>query len=82
MAVSRFLACVSVEQIHVDGVLNGPPSEEWDGIGEGFVNLVSVNEDEGYTCVGVSYLMPHVYSMVHSIGWHSVDVGEEDVFCH
>lgn len=80
-ATTRFHACVMVRQIHVERVLNGPPPEEFDAFGMGFVDLVSINKKEGYTSVGASYLLPRVYSLLETIGWHFVDVGEEDVFC-
>ena len=37
------------------------------------------DEDKGYTQVGVSFLVPRVFSLLE-IGWHAVDVGTQDVF--
>jgi hypothetical protein len=66
----------------VESVLKGPSPEEFDTFGIGFVDLVSIYKKEGYTSVGASYLLSQVYSLLESSGWHSVDVGDEDIFCN
>lgn len=37
----RFLACVMVRRDYLDSVLEGPPAEEFDADGEGFLALMS-----------------------------------------
>lgn len=65
----RFLACAMVTKDHLESVLEGPPAEEFDADGSGFLALVSLDEDEGYQLVGVSYLVPRIYSLLESLGW-------------
>jgi hypothetical protein len=74
------MACVGVSQFHLETVLRGPPPEEFDADGSGFVDLVSVEPEEGDTAVGLSYLLPRVYSLLEAPGWHTVKVSYEDIF--
>jgi hypothetical protein len=78
----RSTACIAVTQFHVDLVLgNGPPAEKFDSGGDAWVDLISVDEDEGYQSVGLSYLFPRAYSLLE-LGWHQIAVGNEDVFAN
>jgi len=74
------MACVAVSQFHLETVLNGPPPEDPDTDGYGFVDLISVDPEEGATAVGLSFLLPRVYSLLEAPGWHIVKVGEEDIY--
>jgi hypothetical protein len=68
MGTPRFRACVMVEKCHIEAVAEGPPAEEFDASGEGFVTLVSRDQEEDVTFVGLSYLVPRIYSLLE-IGW-------------
>lgn len=79
----RYRACIAVAQVHVDRVLKkGPKPEKFDAAGMGWVDLVSIDEKEGYVGVGLSYLFPRVYSLLDALGWHIIDVGTEDVYAY
>ena len=52
----------------VESVLNDPPPEEFDVFSTGFIDLVLINKEEGYTLVGTSYLLPWVYSLMEASG--------------
>lgn len=69
LGTPRFLACAMVTKDHIESVLEGPPAEEFDTDGSGFLALVSLDEDEGYQLVGASYLVPRIYSLLESPGW-------------
>jgi hypothetical protein len=74
------MACMAVSQFHVERVLlNDPPSDVFDVNGNGWVDLISIDPDEGYQAVGLSFLFPRAYSLL-VIGWHQIAVGHEDVF--
>lgn len=76
----RNMACIAVSQYHVDCVLlEGPPPNVFDVNGMGWVDLISVDPDEGYSAVGLSFLFPRAYSLL-DIGWHQIAVGPENVF--
>jgi len=74
------MACVAVSQFHLETVLEGPPPESYDTQGLGFVDLISVEPEEGATAVGLSFLLPRVYSLLEGSAWHLVQVGEEDIY--
>lgn len=76
------MACLAVQQIHVDRVLKDLDSTDLDGSERGFVKLVSVETEEGYTNVGVSTIFPRVYPLLESPRWILVDVEPEDVYCN
>ncbi|KAF2678798.1 hypothetical protein K458DRAFT_435478 [Lentithecium fluviatile CBS 122367] len=78
----RFAACVMVEEDHVESVAKGPPPEVFDVHGEGHVTLVSLDEEEDVTFVGLSYLVPRVYALL-DIGWEAFarDPDEGEVVC-
>lgn len=69
-----------VSQFHVERVLGGPPAEEHDTWGSSWVDLVSRHDEEGHVSVGVSYLIPRAWSLLRSVGWNGINVGDEDVF--
>jgi hypothetical protein len=69
-----------VSQFHIETVLKGPPPEKFDTAGLGFVELVSLDPDEGCTSVGLSYHLPQVYSLLESPGWDTIKVDDEDIF--
>lgn len=83
LGTPRHRACIAVVQAHVDRVLKkGPKPEKFDYAGIGWVDLVSVDAKEGYVGVGLSYLLPRVYSLLDALGWHIIDVGTEDVYAY
>lgn len=57
------------------------PVEEFDAYGRGYVELVSADENEGEMYVGVSYLVPRVYTLLDGCGWDLVYPGECEVAC-
>lgn len=63
LGTPRFQACAMVNQQDLELVLNGPPAEEFDFNGAGFVTLVSLDEEEGDQLVGLSYLVPRIYTL-------------------
>mgnify|MGYP004504050633 CR=1 FL=1 len=67
-----------VSQDELDSILNGPPAEEFDAQGEGFLTLVSLDEEEGDQLVGFSYLVPRIYALLGGPGWENFAV-EDDV---
>ena len=74
------MACIAVSQFHVERVLlDGPPPDVFDVNGNGWVNLISIDPDEGYQAIGLSFLFPRAYSLLE-IGWHQIAVGHENVF--
>ena len=74
------MACLAVKQIHVNQVLEDLDSSDSNESESGFVKLVSVEVEEGYTNVGVSSIFPRVYSLLESPGWIVVDVRPADVY--
>jgi len=74
--------CVAVGQTHLESVLQGPSAEEFDALGQGFVDLVPLDPGAHYTSVGLSYLVPRVYSLLRWGAWHRIEVGDEDVFAN
>lgn|SRR5690242_15348967 len=74
LGTPRFLACVMVRKDHLESVLEGPPAEEFDADGEGFLALVSLDEDEGFQHVGASFLVPRIYSLLEGPGWENFAV--------
>jgi hypothetical protein len=88
----RYRACVLVNQGCLDSVdfwMEGKSLEKddelklFDGRGCSFVCLVSRYESEGYTLVGVSYLIPRVADMIgmqgEGMGWEAIAVPEGEV---
>ncbi|KAF1968156.1 hypothetical protein BU23DRAFT_656928 [Bimuria novae-zelandiae CBS 107.79] len=71
LGTPRFQACVSITQDSIQSVLEGPPAEKFDADGEGMVDLISIDEDQGMTFAGVSYLLPGHYSLLE-IGWEHI----------
>jgi hypothetical protein len=80
LALPRFSACIMVRQMHVDSVLEGPPAEEPDTFGEGWVSVVCLYEEEGHVAVGASYLIPRAWTLVEAIGFSGIDPGEDYIF--
>ncbi|KAF2182070.1 hypothetical protein K469DRAFT_713149 [Zopfia rhizophila CBS 207.26] len=81
LGTARFHACVVVGQDELESVLeDGPPAEEVDVDGMGWVTVVSLNEEEGDTAVGLSYLT-RAYALSECPGWHTIAVGDGDVYC-
>jgi hypothetical protein len=64
----------------VETVLNGPPAEDFDADGSGFVDLISLDAGEGSTAVGLSYLLPRVYVLLEALGWDKIKGDGESVF--
>ncbi|KAI8939244.1 hypothetical protein NX059_005070 [Plenodomus lindquistii] len=58
-------------QEELETVLEGPPAEEFDADGAGFVVLVSLDEEEDYQHVGLSYLVPRIYTLLEGPGWEN-----------
>ncbi|KAF3000784.1 hypothetical protein E8E13_005467 [Curvularia kusanoi] len=70
----RFQACAMVGQLELELMLKGPPAEEFDAYGAGFLTLVSLDEDEDYQDVGLSYLVPRIYALLAGPGWENIVV--------
>ncbi|KAK7187972.1 hypothetical protein PSPO01_06174 [Paraphaeosphaeria sporulosa] len=81
LPTSRFLACVMVDRHDLKSVLKGPSAEEFDAEGYGSVTLISLDKNEGHMSVGMSYLIPRVYTLLESCGWENFAVGDTDVAC-
>ena len=60
---------VTTEQLDI--ILEGPPANEFDTSGEGFLTLVSLDEDEETQNVGLSYLVPRIYTLLDGPGWEN-----------
>jgi hypothetical protein len=62
-----------VDEEEVKDVLAGPPAEEgeYGADEEGDLVLVSLDEDEGDEVVGISYLVPRVYTLLEG-GWDAI----------
>jgi hypothetical protein len=72
-STSRHHAFIAVYQHTLHQVLTkAPPAEEFDAYGIGFVTLVSKHENEGRFNVGLSYLVPRVYTLLDACGWDNV----------
>jgi len=82
IAAPRFSAYIMVRQFHVERVLGGPSAEEHDTFASGWVDLVSRYREEGHVSVGSTYLIPRAWSLLQSVGWSAIDVGDEEVFCN
>jgi hypothetical protein len=76
---SRHKACIAVSQIHVKSVLKGPKATVFDGSGMGWVTMIPEHEDNTDTGVGVSYLVPRVFTLLQ-IGWENIDAGMTGTF--
>ena len=70
----RFQACAMVSQLQLEIILKGPPAEEFDASGAGFLTLVSLDEDEDTQMVGLSYLVPRIYTLLGGPGWENIVV--------
>lgn len=57
---------------------NGRKEDEFDHLGISFVYLVSRKEEEGYTAIGMSYLMPRAFALIENLGWEDVAVPEAE----
>jgi hypothetical protein len=66
-----------VDKMDLESVFEGPPAEEYDVEGEGSVDLVSLDENEGTQTVGLSFLVPRIYDLLE-IGWEQI-VDEDEV---
>ena len=76
--IPRNMACVAVDQMCVERCLRdselGDPTA-WE---EGIIKLVSIEEEEDWTHVGLSYVFPRVYALLDGPGWDVI--GGEGVF--
>jgi hypothetical protein len=52
-----------VEHGDLGCIFDGPPAEEYDAYGEGYLTLVSLEEYENHQAVGLSYLVPRIYTL-------------------
>jgi len=79
---SRHSAFIAVDQMDLSRVLTkAPPATKFDARGRGFVDLISVDENEDEMSVGVSYLVPRVYTLLDGCGWYNFYPGEYGVAC-
>jgi hypothetical protein len=53
-------------------VENERPAEEYDALGRSYVYLVSKYAGEGYTAIGISYVVPRAYSLIATVGWEGI----------
>ncbi|KAF2795651.1 hypothetical protein K505DRAFT_416289 [Melanomma pulvis-pyrius CBS 109.77] len=74
LGTPRHRACIRVDKFLLETVLDGPKPEDFDSIGTGFVELVSLDEREGETYVGLSYLVPRIYILLNGPGWENFAV--------
>jgi hypothetical protein len=72
LGTPRFQACAMVTQFEIELMLKGPPADEFDASGAGFLTLVSLDEDEDYQMVGLSYLVPRIYTLLEGPGWENI----------
>lgn len=72
LGTPRFQACAMVTQFELELMLKGPPADEFDASGAGFLTLVSLDEDEDYQMVGLSYLVPRIYALLEGPGWENI----------
>ena len=72
LGTPRFQACAMVTQFQLELLLKGPPAEEFDASGAGFLTLVSLDEDEDSQLVGLSYLVPRIYALLEGPGWENI----------
>jgi hypothetical protein len=70
-----------VDKYDLQSVVNGPRPSEFDTFGEAYVTLVSLDKSEGDMSVGLSYLVPRVYSLLEAPGWDDFAVDQDDVAC-
>lgn len=77
LGTPRFMACAMVSKSELETVLDGPPAEEFDADGAGFITLISLEEkddDEDDQLVGLSYLVPRIYALLGGPGWENIVV--------
>ena len=72
------MACAMVSKSELETVLDGPPAEEFDADGAGFITLVSL-EEENDQLVGLSYLVPRIYALLGGPGWENIVVDGVDI---
>ena len=72
LGTPRFQFCAMVVQSDVNSVLDGPQAEEFDFDGDGVLTVVSLDEDEGDQDVGLSYLVPRIYTLLEGAGWSNI----------
>jgi hypothetical protein len=63
-----------VSQLQLEFILKGPPAEDFDASGAGFLTLVSLDEDQDYQMVGLSYLVPRIYTLLEWCNWDAIAV--------
>jgi hypothetical protein len=56
LGTPRFQACAMVTQFEIELMLKGPPADE----------------DEDYQMVGLSYLVPRIYTLLEGPGWENI----------
>lgn len=77
LGTPRFAVCAMVSKDCLRTVLEGPPAEEFDDLGSGFVRLVLLDEEEHEEesqLVGMSYMVPRIYSLLGGPGWENIVV--------
>lgn len=77
LGTPRHHACVRVDKFLLETVRDGPKPEDFDANGTGFVELVSLDEREGETYVGLSYLVPRIYILLNGPGWENFAVKDD-----
>ncbi|KAF2715346.1 hypothetical protein K504DRAFT_457523 [Pleomassaria siparia CBS 279.74] len=75
--IPRYHACIRVDKFFMDAVLEGPPANEFDDIGMGFVELISLDASKGETFAGLSYLVPRIYVPPDGPGWENFAVRDD-----
>ncbi|KAJ8119066.1 hypothetical protein OPT61_g52 [Boeremia exigua] len=81
-SIPRSMAFIAVTQDHVRWVLEGPGPEKYSSE-EGFLDLVAVDPEDGSTqAVTLSLVFPRVYSLIDSLGFDHICIGEDDIFAH
>lgn len=72
LGLPRFQACAMVTQFQLELMLKGPPAEEFDASRSLLLTLVSLDEDEDSQLVGLSYLVPRIYTLLEGPGWENI----------
>ncbi|KAH6644554.1 hypothetical protein C7974DRAFT_383794 [Boeremia exigua] len=77
---ARFMACLRVDEIDVDSVVQiDQPPETGDPRGWMSLDLVSIHEEEDFVSVGIGYLLPRAYLLIEDPGWWVVYREDGDV---
>lgn len=66
------MACIIVEQYHIDLCMRDLDTDEKYFVEYAYVDLVSTYSEEGYQSVALSCVLPRAYSLLTG-GWDMID---------